>query len=430
MTEPRPGGAPARTVRFCMITTFYPPFNFGGDGIGIQHLARGLARRGHHVTVVHDIDAYRALGGEAASSPEDGSDGIERIGLQSGAARFSSLVTQQTGRPLVHWRSLQRVVDGGRFDVINYHNVSLVGGPGVLSLGDAVKVYMAHEHWLVCPTHVLWRHRREPCPGRQCIRCTLRYRRPPQVWRYTGYLERQLKHIDSFIAMSEFSRDKHREFGFPREMEVVPYLLPDEEPDASEPPDELPSPAARPFFLFVGRLERIKGLDDVIPLFRERDGADLVIAGAGEHEGTLRQLAGGSPRIRFVGRLSPDELRGYYRHALALVMPSVCYETFGITLIEAFRQSLPVIARRIGPLPEIVAQSAGGGEVFGSATELEAVLDRLEGDPELRATMGRAARNAFVERWTEGVVIPRYLDVVARAAESRGRREVAEAVAA
>ena len=50
-------------LRFCLLTTFYPPFNFGGDGIDVQRTARALVRRGHHVTVVHDVDAYQWLAG-------------------------------------------------------------------------------------------------------------------------------------------------------------------------------------------------------------------------------------------------------------------------------------------------------------------------------------------------------------------------------
>ena len=48
-------------LRFCFVTTFYPPYNFGGDGIGVQRLARALARRGHDVTVVSDTDAFATL---------------------------------------------------------------------------------------------------------------------------------------------------------------------------------------------------------------------------------------------------------------------------------------------------------------------------------------------------------------------------------
>jgi glycosyltransferase involved in cell wall biosynthesis len=211
-------------LRFLMLTTFYPPYSFGGDGVGIQRLCRALARRGHQVTVVHDQDAFRSLHKGAPPSPAEEPEGITVIGLRSRLGSLSALLTQQTGRPIVHGRRLRRIARDGRFDVINFHNISLVGGPGLLSLGDAVKLYMAHEHWLVCPSHVLWRHGRERCDGRQCLRCVLHYKRPPQLWRYTGFLERQLRHVDAFIAMSEFSRAKHAEFGFPRDMEVLPYL--------------------------------------------------------------------------------------------------------------------------------------------------------------------------------------------------------------
>ena len=52
-----------RPLRFCSLTTFYPPYNFGGDGIDVQRTARALVDRGHEVTVVHDIDAYQWLAG-------------------------------------------------------------------------------------------------------------------------------------------------------------------------------------------------------------------------------------------------------------------------------------------------------------------------------------------------------------------------------
>src|SRR5262249_30654563 len=152
--------------------------------------------------------------------------------------------------------------------------------PGLLSFGDgAVKLYLAHEHWLVCPTHVLWRNRRERCDQKRCFTCQLKHRRPPQLWRDSSLLERRLTDVDAFIAMSEFSRKKHYEFGFPVAMKVLPYFLAD--PGPVHPPS--PRPHSRPYFLFVGRLERIKGLDDVIPLFARYDDADLLVIGDGEH---------------------------------------------------------------------------------------------------------------------------------------------------
>ena len=406
-------------LRFAFLTTFYPPYNFGGDGIGIQRFARGLARAGHHVTVVHDADAHAILRRGPEPAPGSEPEGVEVVTLSSRLPMLSTLLTQQLGRPVVNGRRIARILDEGRFDVINYHNASLVGGPGLFRYGSALKLYMAHEHWLVCPTHVLWRHGREVCTGRECLRCQLSYRRPPQAWRATGYLERAGREVDAFIAMSEFSRAKHREFGFPFDMEVVPYFLEDEaaEPASGERPHE------RPYFLFVGRLEKIKGLDDVIPLFRDYEGADLLIAGDGEYADALRARAAGIDRVRFLGRVPLEDLRRYYEHATALVVPSVCFETFGIIIIEAFRQGTPVIARRIGPFPELVERS-GGGRLFETEAQLRAAMEGLASDDSLRRGMAERARAAFARHWSESAVIPRYLDVVRRVAERRGRVDV------
>ncbi len=408
-------------LRFAFLTTFYPPHNFGGDGIGIQRLARGLVGAGHQVTVIHDVDAYNSLhpGAEPAATPEPA--GLEVIRLRSGLGTLSPLLTQQLGRPVVNGSRIARILDEGKFDVINFHNVSLIGGPGLFKYGRGLKLYMAHEHWLVCPSHVLWRHNRELCTGRQCFRCQLSYRRPPQLWRWTGYLERELRHVDAFIAMSEFSRRKHQEFGFPREMEVLPYFLPDPEAGGARVGGASPHP--RPYFLFVGRLEKIKGLDDVIPVFRDFPDADLVIAGDGEYAGTLRAMAEGLPNVRFLGRVAPEELRRYYEHAIALVVPSVCFETFGIILIEAFKQGTPVVARHLGPFPEIVDRSGGGG-TFTTRDELVAVMRRLQDDPAHRERQATAGSAAFVAWWSERAVVPQYLEIIARAAGRKGDQQV------
>ncbi|MCC6316239.1 MAG: glycosyltransferase family 4 protein [Gemmatimonadaceae bacterium] len=418
------------SARFLMLTTFYPPHSFGGDAVGIQRLARGLVKLGHHVTVVHDSDAYRVLtsGPMPAAPPHDVDEGVEVIRLSSASPVTSTLLTQQLGRPVVQGRRLREIIARGQYDVVNYHNVSLIGGPGLFALaGDAVTAYMAHEHWLVCPMHVLWRHGRELCTGRECFSCSLSYRRPPQLWRYTGLLDRELDRIDTIIAMSEFSRAKHREFGLRQPMEVLPYFLPDPTSEGMPTPSGA-SPHDRPYFLFAGRLERIKGLDDVIPVFRDLRGAELLVAGDGTHAPALQALAADLPNVRFLGRITPDDLRRYYEHAIALIVPSECYETFGIVLIEAFRQGTPVIARRLGPFPEIV-ESSGGGELFSTRDELLAAMTRLSTDAAHRATLAAAGYRAYVERWSERVVVPQYLDIIRRAALRKGQLRTASLVA-
>lgn len=407
-------------LRLCFFTTFYPPFNFGGDGIVVERLARALVARGCEVTVVHDRDAYQALrpAHSADPMPTAPPPALRVIALHSRLGRVSLLLTHQLGRPVVHARRIRRILGENDYDAIAFHNVSLLGGPGLLGFaGDTPAIYMAHEHWLVCPTHTLWRHNRELCTGRQCVRCSLRYRRLPQLWRWSGAVSRHARGVDTFVAMSDFSRRKHREFGFDRPMEVLPCFL----PAATSPPDAAAdtSPHPRPYFLYVGRLERLKGVDDLLTAFAHYAGADLLVAGDGDHSEDLRRQAAGNPRVVFLGRVEQAPLGRYYRHAIALLVPSRCYETFGVITLEAFGQRTPVIARRLGPLPEIVESA---GELFDTEGELLAAMERLQSDPARRRALGEAGFDACQTVYAEQVVVPRFIDLVHQAIDRRRRR--------
>ena len=420
------------SLRFAMVTTFYPPYHFGGDAVFLRRLAHALARRGHEVDVIHDVDAFNLLHDGARPAPLDETPGVTTHPLESRLGALACLATQQTGRPIVHGRRIRRLLDEGDYDVIHFHNVSLVGGPGVLAYGSGIKLYTAHEHWLVCPTHVLWRHGRELCTERQCLRCVLHHRRPPQLWRATGLLARQARHVDLFFSPSAWSAAKHLELGFARELEVMPYFLPD--PDSGdEVGDDLDDDAhPHPYFLFVGRLEMIKGLQEVLPHFGEDAPADLLVAGTGNYEDELHRQAeavagGGASRIRFLGLRTPAQLRRLYRDALAVVVPSVCYETFGIILLEAFRDHTPVIARDLGPFPEVV-EASGGGLLFSTSGELADALRRLAGDAEERARLGDAGHRALLDRWIERVVLRRYFGRIRHVAEQKNLPAVCDAL--
>jgi glycosyltransferase involved in cell wall biosynthesis len=422
-----------------MVTTFYPPQSFGGDGLYVQRLARALARRGCAVEVIHDADAWRVLGGARSGTVPPASEGeppgVTVHRLDSGFPLASVLLTQQLGRPVVHARRLRSLL-ARDFDVIHYHNVSLIGGPGVLALGNALKFYTPHEHWLVCPTHVLWRHNRERCTGRECLRCTLIYRRPPQLWRATRWLDRQCEHVDAFIALSRSVADNHRAFGFTREMTLMASFLPDSERDADRVAGEAAVAAATragtsardaesgPYFLFVGRLEALKGVQQIIPLFGDDAAADLVIAGSGAFERELRRLAAGRRRITFVGHVTGDALRSLYRNALALIAPSLCDEVFPMVVLESFCQRTPIIARGIGPYPQIVAES-GAGLLFRDEGELRAAMAAIAGDRALRERLGALGRRAVETRWSEGTAIAAYLGLVRATARARACPEIA-----
>jgi len=405
----------SRSLRFCMVTTFYPPYNFGGDGVFVQQLTQELARRGHQVEVIHCTDSYRLLAGREPEPSDPDHPEVTVHRLRSPFGFLSPLATHQTGLPLFKSARIQEILARG-FDVIHYHNPSLVGGPGVLVDGTAVKLYTLHEYWLVCPTHMLFKYGRAPCTRPHCFACTLAHRRPPQLWRYSAMIRKAVEHVDVFIAPSQFVRDKHREMGLDVPIVVLPFFTARKHATTLDPGGP---PEATPYFLFVGRLERLKGLQTLIPVFRRYERARLLVAGTGRYETTLRRMAAGAPNIVFLGHQSGEPLCRLYAGAVALIVPSLWYEIFGLVILEAFAQGTPAIVRNIGGMPEIIKES-GGGFVYETETDLVTAMDRLLTEPVLRTALGVRGSQAIRQRWSANAHIERYLALVAELAARRG----------
>lgn len=408
------------SLRFCMVTTFYPPYHFGGDGMFVYRLSNLLAERGHSVDVIHCLDAYYA---QQAKEPVGDWPTHPRITLhrlKSKAGVLSPLLTQQLGIPGFKARKIKRILDEGRFDVIHYHNVSLVGGPKVLEYGRAIKLYTTHEYWLLCPTHVLFKFNREACTKPSCLMCQLSYRRPPQFWRYTGMMDRALKHIDALISPSQFASDTHAHMAPNVAKTVIPMFVPSRpaEQASGEPLPASPPDGQRPYFLYVGRLEKLKGLQEVIPFFAQQDRADLLVAGTGQYEAELKRLAQDSPRITFLGTLPFERLRNFYSYAVAVIVPSLCYETFGLVVAEAFSVKTPVIARDIGALSELVATS-GGGLLYRNSHELRDAIESLRTSTELKIQLGERGYQAYRKHWTEEQHLDQYLALISRIGERK-----------
>lgn len=411
-------------LKFLMITTFFPPYNFGGDGIYIYRLANELAKRGHKVDVVHNVDAYKVLEKKGPKGNYPNHENVSIYLLENKYGFLLSLYTQQTTHSILKKRKIRRLISENHYDVIHYHNMSLIG-LDVLPLGNAIKLYHMHEHWLVCPMHVLWKYNREACTKRNCISCQIAGKRPVQWWRYLGIMDRKLAHIDAFLSPSIFTKDKHHELGFNRPIKHLPYFLPgSKNHDLQKPHLPKIKEANRPFFLFVGRLEKIKGLQNVIPIFSKYDKGDLLIAGDGEYESELKRLAAGVPNVKFLGRLSYQELQALYHNALAVIVPSICYEVFGIIIIESFAHKTPVIVNNLGALPEVVTQSKGGF-IYNTEDELIHQMEKLRLNPSLRAELGDNGYNAYRKYWTEEYHIHKYYQIIQDIAQQRNMKHPA-----
>jgi glycosyltransferase involved in cell wall biosynthesis len=402
-----------RRLKFLMLTTFYPPYNFGGDGIYIYRLSNELAKRGHQVDVVHCVDAYEVLEKNGPKGEYPNHPGITVHSLKSRWGFLSPLFTQQTSRAVFKAPAIKALIAEKNFDVIHYHNMSLVG-LDTLTYGDAIKFYTMHEHWLVCPMHVLWKYDREPCAQRNCISCQILGKRPLQLWRYSGIMPKALAHIDTFISPSLFTKRKHQEMGLNKPIVHLPYFLPTSA-NSEESRCERASVHPRPYFLFVGRLEKIKGVQNLIAAFRRYQQCDLLVAGDGEYAPALRELAQDVPNVIFLGRLSYQKLQEVYRNALAVLVSSLCYEVFGIIMIESFAKRTPVIVNNLGALPEVVEQS-GGGFIYRDEDELIAHMEKFRLQPELRQTLGAKGYEAYRKFWTEDYHIKTYYDLIRQAA--------------
>jgi glycosyltransferase involved in cell wall biosynthesis len=221
-------------------------------------------------------------------------------------------------------------------------------------------------------------------------------------------IEKAVDHVDLFLAPSKFSMERHRESGLRRPVAELPYFT--SRWSEGRAVGRCRSSEA-PYFLFVGRLEKIKGLQRLIPVFRRYHRAQLRIAGIGQYESALRVMAENSSNIKFLGRQSGEQLRVLYEQAVATIVPSIWYEVFGIVILESFSQKTPVIVSNMGGMPAVVDVS-GGGFVFNTEEELVAAMDRLVDQPSLREQMGAQGHRALEEKWSADAHLRRYLGLI------------------
>lgn len=193
-----------------------------------------------------------------------------------------------------------------------------------------------------------------------------------------------LKYVDVFIAPSNFVRERYQKSHLAIPTTVLPHFF------VAGP--RFPATVSREYYLFVGRLERAKGLQTVIGHFRN-NGRRLVVAGSGTYETELKRQCADNPQITFLGHVPYQELPRWYAGARATIVPSICYETFGLTILESLQQATPVIANNFGALPETIFATQGG-QVYRSPEELEAILMRFDNNPEYASRLGeRGATN-------------------------------------
>lgn len=406
-------------MKFCMVTTFYGAQSFGGDAAYVDRLTRALTRRGHEVHVVHCADAFELVRGDHPPRPFTPPPGAHIHTLASRYGALSPIATQISGRPLFKAAALREIIEAVDTDVVHFHNISLIGGPGALSMArHAVRIMTAHEHWLICPMHLLWKFGNRACDGPQCLRCAIAGGRPPQLWRYTDMVPRALQQLDALTFPSRHALEEHRRRGIGAPMVHLPYFLPDDWSDDIEDMGPAPSPNGRPYLAAAGRLVAMKGFQKLIPIMRYLPEVDLRIAGTGPYEARLKDLARTLPNVHFEGLLGGRRLARLFHGARAVVVPSLFPETFGYVVLEAFAVRTPVVVHLGGGALAETGVASGGGLGYHTDAEMLLALRRIVHDDDLRAELAHRGYALRTTEWSEAAHLDRYFDLIngARAA--------------
>lgn len=265
-------------------------------------------------------------------------------------------------------RSLAKLIKDFQPDIIHVHNIYHQLSPSVLDAAREAKVPVVmtlHDYKLICPNYQLLNH------GQVCEKCLdgnfwhcfqEKCFKDSRSQSFLASLEAVLhkrwqtywRGVDLFIAPSQFMADKCQAAGWPQDRFRV--LI--------NPVPELPAGQrqAAGYFLYAGRLSNEKGVDVLLKALAGSS-YKLKIAGRGPQENALRQLAKDlklSKQVYFLGQQGREQLAKLLDGAIALAVPSIWYENMPLNILEALGRGCPVVASRIGGIPEIINNQING----------------------------------------------------------------------
>jgi glycosyltransferase involved in cell wall biosynthesis len=319
-------------------------------------------------------------------------------------AIYSPASKQQVSAEIAHFRP----------DVVHVHNFFPLLSPSVY---DACRdagvpvVQTVHNYRLGCLNAILLRNgkvcedclgKRMPWPGivHGCYRGSRAQSAATAAmlavhWLRGTWQER----VDAYIVLTNFQKEKMVQAGLPREkIYVKPNYI-------SEPEQCGESKIFGDYALFVGRLSPEKSITTLIEAYKHNDlRIPLKIVGDGPLHESLQadvQAAGLESAIKFLGRQDKSAVLSLMHNARFLVFPSIWYETFGLTMVEAFACGLPVLASRLGSMAEIVEDGVTGLHFeAGNSADLADKMQWANEHPEEMICMGKNARRAYEAHYT------------------------------
>jgi glycosyltransferase involved in cell wall biosynthesis len=299
-------------------------------------------------------------------------------------------------------RCMRAFVEEVKPDVAHLHNIAYHLTPAVISAlarAGVPAIMTLHDYNLLCPNHYFYSRdevcyrcpegKYFSCIGRRCVKG----RFGPSAIGYLAHLvarrTKVYRKLARIIVPSRFLADKVLAAG--RDEGAVTHLPPAIDVKAKK--------LARKnnYFLYAGRLAPQKGVDVLVQAVGlSRPEVHLRVAGAGPEEEALRGIAAdyAAGRVEFLGQLDADRLAEEMASARAVVVPSRWPENTPAVILEAFAVGAPVVAARVGGVPEMVTDGTEGF-LFEAENvhELAGILELLASDARVARKYGRAGQN-------------------------------------
>jgi len=379
-------------MRILMLSDLYPPI-IGGLERHVQTLGNSLASRGHEISVV-------TLAHEGLAEHEV-IDGVSIHRVRGLAQRFAGAFDDSARRyaaPIPDpgvVTALRRIVRETRPDIVHAHNWMVHSFLPLKAASRAKLILSLHDYSLVCARKSLM-YRDAVCSGPaplKCLGCAGSHYGKAKGWPITvanatmTVLERRL--VDLYVPVSQAVADGNQLARQRLAYQVIPNFVPDEV--ASTALDTHPIRAGLPpeYLLFVGALGRHKGIEVLLDAHaRLAEAPPLVMIGA-HWPDTPKSF----PANTYILQDKPhDAVMAAMAGSLAVLVPSIYPDACPTVAMEAMAVRRPVIASRIGGLPDLVDDGRTGLLVpAGDPEALASAMGRLATDPDLRLRMGDAA---------------------------------------
>jgi glycosyltransferase involved in cell wall biosynthesis len=397
-----------------MLTQFYPPV-LGGLERHVKDLSEALAARGHEVAVI----TLRQGGWGQEMPAYEEVQGVRLYRIRGTVSRAEKLLFVDERRSYAPpfpdpelALAIRRVLARERPQIVHAHNWLSFSYLPLKRWSKAKLVITLHEFGLSCGKWTFI-HQDTFCSGpewNKCRRCLIdHYGLVKGAMTLMGQRlmsRTQNRLADIYLPVSQAVAEGSQLVGSGLPYEVVPNFIPDTiAPPPADWQEQLAQLPTEPFMLFVGSFGKQKGIDVLLEAYRGLDTAvPLVLIGYELSDFPLSQLDIPANVHVFKNWPNTAVMEAWRRSHIGLV-PSNWPEPSPTVVMEAMVAGVPVIASRVGGIPDIVAEGQSGLLVPpGDAAALRQAMHRLLNDPDLHRQMSAAARQRVTDFQAHTVV--------------------------